>query len=693
MAPAMALVSIKRSGSTWLWLMALALAVGLGSCGGDGPTEPDATEQLPGLTVSDPVAGSLGSSAADVSASAVASVTYVAACPGTFSGAQAITITNLATGETRSETVIDGGFDPVALEAEPGDEIEITVQHLDGSSVRYVAVVPKEKRPRVVRTVPPKDATDVVPSVSPAVIFSEPVDAATVTAETFRLQLNGETVEGTRQLSDDSLKATLTPAEPLQPSTTYTIVITAGVLDLDGSPLEEEVSGTFVTESPPNQPPAVTIISPSDSASFTQGLLIMLRGSAIDPEDGELAGHDLEWSSSLDGLLGADTAFGLLTLSTGEHTITLAATDRQGAVGSDTVAISVTAADPSGYTVTDLGSLTGADHPSIARDISEPVGETVLVVGISHITGSADGAAPTLWTVTLGASGVTGVELTRLPLAVGFSVGRAFGVNDAGNLIVGEADSRPVVWSAAGAGWSVSSLTPAPGREGGRAWDVNNDGVIVGQSETLWTDQVPTLWDVTDPTNPIELPRPLGGGGRAETVNNQGYVVGVNWAANKELPWHALLWRPPYTPDRVCNLHTAGGWPVSISAATGITDVNPSDSTVLIAGGCWAGAVIWQVNVVDCSVVDLTLVGEPTDAYAVRSVDGGWEAVGRRGWWSLVPIPETSPVRWSQNGVLIEVGLPTMTGDRGHAFAINSIGHIAGWAEANSRRRAAVWIR
>jgi alpha-tubulin suppressor-like RCC1 family protein len=111
-----------------------------------------------------------------------------------------------------------------------------------------VTRVPARKRPRVVRTVPPKGATDVVLSTSALAIFSEPVDASTLTAESFQLQLNGQPVAGTLALTADGLRAEFIPDEPLHSGTTYLLVITTGVLDPEGDPLEEGVGARFTTE-------------------------------------------------------------------------------------------------------------------------------------------------------------------------------------------------------------------------------------------------------------------------------------------------------------------------------------------------------------------------------------------------------------------------------------------------------------
>jgi hypothetical protein len=247
-------IPFKHTGSACLLLLALALATSLTSCG-DGPTNAQAADDngpLPGLTISDPTAAPAGASAFAAvhtrgSPAAAGNVVYISASPGTFPDAQAITVTNTANGETRTVTPLDGGFDPVPLEAEPDDEVEILIHYSAGGTTRYVFSVPGRRRPRIVRTAPPRDATAVALSVKVNLIFTEPVDRSTVTPETVRLQLNDDPVAGTLWLSDDGLRAEFTPAGLLQRETTYALLVTTDVVDLDGEPLEEEVRATFTT--------------------------------------------------------------------------------------------------------------------------------------------------------------------------------------------------------------------------------------------------------------------------------------------------------------------------------------------------------------------------------------------------------------------------------------------------------------
>ncbi|MCW7753817.1 hypothetical protein OOT00_07460 [Desulfobotulus sp. H1] len=88
-----------------------------------------------------------------------------------------------------------------------------------------------------------------------------------------------------------------------------------------------------------NEPPVAVIHAPADGSSFNLGEAITLSGSAHDPEDGPLTGSDLSWSSSKDGTIGTGEELRNVTLSSGEHHITLTARDKDGKTGNDTITI------------------------------------------------------------------------------------------------------------------------------------------------------------------------------------------------------------------------------------------------------------------------------------------------------------------------------------------------------------------
>jgi chitodextrinase len=90
-----------------------------------------------------------------------------------------------------------------------------------------------------------------------------------------------------------------------------------------------------------NSSPSVSISSPSNNASFTEGTAVQFSGSASDPEDGDLSAQ-LAWMSSLDGHIGTGASF-TRVLTAGSHTITATVYDSHGALGSKSVSVTINA--------------------------------------------------------------------------------------------------------------------------------------------------------------------------------------------------------------------------------------------------------------------------------------------------------------------------------------------------------------
>ena len=87
--------------------------------------------------------------------------------------------------------------------------------------------------------------------------------------------------------------------------------------------------------------PATWITSPADRATFQRPEAVLLLGRGFDPEDGELRGEALVWSSDRDGLLGTGNHIVTPELSRGRHVITLTATDSDGMTSTASVTIYV----------------------------------------------------------------------------------------------------------------------------------------------------------------------------------------------------------------------------------------------------------------------------------------------------------------------------------------------------------------
>lgn len=163
---------------------------------------------------------------------------------------------------------------------------------------------------------------------------------------------------------------------------------------------------------PANRAPDATITRPAEGSSFEQGETVVFEGSATDPEQGDLTGSALVWSSDLDGHLGTGTRVETSGLSAGDHTVTLEATDAEGATGSDQVGIAVTSGEPSERADLSAGLLAALPGGAL-------VDQTVDVEARIENTGSV-GAGAFDWEITLDGSRVASGRVDTL--AAGDSV-------------------------------------------------------------------------------------------------------------------------------------------------------------------------------------------------------------------------------------------------------------------------------
>ena len=86
--------------------------------------------------------------------------------------------------------------------------------------------------PFVTSVLPANSATDVAPSSQIQITFSKPMDANTITSETFKLQNSTGGVLGSRvSCNTPCTIATLTPLSPLAFDTSFTIVLGQGITD------------------------------------------------------------------------------------------------------------------------------------------------------------------------------------------------------------------------------------------------------------------------------------------------------------------------------------------------------------------------------------------------------------------------------------------------------------------------------
>jgi hypothetical protein len=242
MSPQLASIHRKR--------LALAAMIALAGC--EGVQEPAASVSRPVLSaavVSNPVSAPPSAGPA-LSGSASEAVVYVSLPPGSAPGAEQVTIRHPRTGALRTVAMVEGGFDPIGVEANAGDTLDLDIRVAGANApLLYAIVVPDSRPPVVVRTDPPPQKRDVPLNAVLLVVFSEPLDAASLTPTSVQLLQAGVPVAGAVGFADEAhLAATFTPAAPLEPDAEYTLRVPQGIRDLDGDPLEAAVSVTFTTE-------------------------------------------------------------------------------------------------------------------------------------------------------------------------------------------------------------------------------------------------------------------------------------------------------------------------------------------------------------------------------------------------------------------------------------------------------------
>jgi hypothetical protein len=221
---------------------------------------------LPGLIVSNPPEV-VGSSTATLSLAP--EPVYMSLSPGTVSVGERIEFVNQRTGATTVAQIVDGGLDPVVIEALAGDTIRVSISGGGlPAALRYTAVVPRRRPPVIVRTNPPKGKRDVPLSVAMVVIMSEPIDPTSVTSTSVRLLRNGNVVAGTATMADGhNVSLSFIPSEPLAPSTEYVLQVNQDVRDANGEQLERVALVDFMTAGTGQLPDPIPAPPPPPSPS------------------------------------------------------------------------------------------------------------------------------------------------------------------------------------------------------------------------------------------------------------------------------------------------------------------------------------------------------------------------------------------------------------------------------------------
>jgi alpha-tubulin suppressor-like RCC1 family protein len=208
-------------------------------------------DTLPGLLVSEPVdAPPVLGNAMMLSAgtSAAAHVVYVSMVPGTVPTGLQATIRDQASGVSVTTAVVNGGFDPVPIPAEVGDTLQVEITRTGAGPLKGSDLVKPIRPPTIVRTSPPKGGHDVPLNAVIVVVFSEPIDSATLTAESVQLWRDSVQVPGTVQFADAAhLRVEFRPDSLLASQTAYRFLTTQAIRDANGTPLDASLDVPFTT--------------------------------------------------------------------------------------------------------------------------------------------------------------------------------------------------------------------------------------------------------------------------------------------------------------------------------------------------------------------------------------------------------------------------------------------------------------
>lgn len=166
--------------------------------------------------------------------------------------------------------------------------------------------------PLVAYTDPSDDAIDVGIHELVYAGFRDPMNAATLNADTFTLSGPSGRVPGTVTYDSETREVTFEPATPLTYSTTYTARLTTGVRDATGERLPAATTWTFTTEGDP-MPPRPRVLSPRNGATQVPRTAVLavlwdeaLAASTIDAATFTLA--DAKTGAPVSGAVAYDEA-------------------------------------------------------------------------------------------------------------------------------------------------------------------------------------------------------------------------------------------------------------------------------------------------------------------------------------------------------------------------------------------------
>lgn len=242
----------------------LVAALGAGASCGDSPQGPKSSDTTgtpvpSGVIVSSPTplsaiasaqrTSSTSSSRTIAAAPEPQEVSYVSLPPGTVADGAYARIERVGGDAPVITSVRDGGFDPVPINVFPTDTVEVLITSRTGALVFTSRIAIRPTRPpAIVRSYPPGKKTDVAINSSVVVVFSEPIDASTISASSIQLSRGNTNVSGTiRVLPGGGNEIAFTPSVSLAANTDYTVAVSRTVQNKQGQALPNDASLSFRT--------------------------------------------------------------------------------------------------------------------------------------------------------------------------------------------------------------------------------------------------------------------------------------------------------------------------------------------------------------------------------------------------------------------------------------------------------------
>jgi len=613
-----------------------------------------------------------------MSTAGVTQFVYISLPPGSINGGDSARISSGAdSGGTASALMSNGGFDPVPVVAPPSDSVQVAVFAGGGEIGPVRAFVPLSRPPSVVRTSPAKGRTDVAMNQMITIVFSQPINVATVTPTSIHLTQNGTAVaESLVVQTAQPWVVHLVPTSPLAPATTYTIAISTTITDINGKALTAPVTSDFTTATTQDSVASIAVLAyerlvyppvgfaiavPGGKASFV-AYKVSASGDTLTPATSD----PIAWSSDSTSVATVDSLGTVTAIAPGTATISACS-------GSICGHGSITVNSPeSGITPTRVGDLGGGFSRIYAMKGGNAVGYSKMPPNNGVVCTHAF-----LWTQARGMEDLGTLTSTDCHLI-------AWMVN-ANGTVLGTGDSGWWIWRRA------TGMRPITNPDTVHAW---NPGGINSSEEIAFADDSGSLIGLWSPTGTHITPAPA----PYVSVNGLNDLGQVGLSTLTQDSTGA--WTQPGTVAYVWDAHagrivatlapgnSATGQPLSIW-------INSINGSGVVAGSVSAGdemtAFRWTPS---CGFTYLPKQGPGVTSEAWPLNEAGDAAVYLRSYqhYGQDSLFELRSIVWTAAGDIIKLG--TLGGPFTAANGINDAQQVAGHSQVGSSSgplEAVIW--